>query len=108
MDDFYIFVDDPASFDDLANLQVGDVYYEEFYGMIVKAIVSSPVTEDTYEGKRRINWSSEVWAIDPKTGNPQGSYAPIQPYTIIKGLESYGPSCFKRLVKLDRDYNKKV
>ena len=74
-----------ADFDKLAQMKVGDVFYECEYGANIRArVTTAPVIDTTsWEGKRQLRWEAE----NTESGEPIS-------YLLTEGLDHYGPRIY--------------
>jgi hypothetical protein len=74
-----------ADFDKLAQMKVGDVFYECEMGLNIEARVTSlPVaSNDNSEGRRVLRWN----AVNTQNGEPIA-------YLLTEGLDHYGPRIY--------------
>ena len=73
------------TFDQLAALRPGDVFYECESGMNIRARVTTLplVGDDGYEGRRVLRWEAE----NTESGEPIS-------YMLTEGLDHYGPRIY--------------
>ena len=90
-------VDGSLGFNDLANFEIGDAFYEQDFGIIGKSVVISKPVVSMNDDMKQVRFSAKVNDFD-KTSETWGEERVVE-YLATDGYMHYGGKFYKSFAK---------